>query len=142
MKICNEAVEIIMYFEGFRSSVYYCPGGYKTIGYGHKLLANEAYDNISRTKALEILYQDIENLVHIICCKIEAKLNANQFGAIISFAFNVGAGAFISSTLRKKINNYEFESVSDEFLKWIFIKGKVTQGLLLRRQQEAALFNK
>jgi lysozyme len=56
---------------------------------------------------------------------------------LVSFAYNVGTGAFISSTLLKKVNsNPNDPSIKTEFLKWNKAGGKIVNGLTIRRNQE------
>lgn len=47
--LCSDSgIELIKRFEGFSNKVYKCAAGYKTIGYGHKLLLGESYDFIDK----------------------------------------------------------------------------------------------
>jgi len=77
----------------------------------------------------------VESLVHV-------DLTDNQFGALVSFAFNVGITAFKKSTLLKKLNRGEYAAVPGELAKWKFNDGKVMQGLINRRAAEAGLWAK
>ena len=63
-----------------------------------------------------------------------------RFGALTSFAFNVGLGNLQNSTLRMKHNRGEFESAAEEFLKWNKAGGKELKGLTNRRKDERALY--
>lgn len=71
-------------------------------------------------------------------------LNANQYGALVSFVFNVGCGNFADSTLLKRLNAGEKPStvVEEELPQWRLAGGKIAPGLVERRKQEIALFNK
>lgn len=77
---------------------------------------------------------------------VKVPLNDNQFGALVSFAFNVGIRAFQGSTLLKKLNAGDYESVPRELMKWVktTINGKkvVSDGLVNRRAAEAGLWAK
>ena len=68
------------------------------------------------------------------------KLNQNQFDALVSFTYNLGAGALGSSTLLGKLNRGDFEGAADEFPKWNKAGGKVLNGLVKRRAAERSLF--
>lgn len=57
-----------------------------------------------------------------------------------SFTFNVGTGAFRSSTLLKRLNAGDYQGAASEFGKWVKAGGKVLPGLVRRRKEEAALF--
>lgn len=68
-------------------------------------------------------------------------INQNQFDALISFIYNVGTGNFSSSTLLSKVRvNPLDNSIMDEFLKWVYSKGRVLPGLQRRRLAEMKLY--
>lgn len=69
-------------------------------------------------------------------------LNDNQYGALVSWTFNVGAGGMQSSSLVKRMNNGEdVDTVAEQELpKWVHAGGKVSQGLVNRRKAELKLF--
>lgn len=71
-------------------------------------------------------------------------LNANQYGALVSWAFNVGNGNVKSSTLIKRLNAGENANtvISQELPKWNKAGGKVLAGLTRRRNAEVALAKK
>ena len=66
--------------------------------------------------------------------------------ALASFIFNVGAGAFQTSTMLKKINDDDMRGAANEFLKWDKFRNPVTKkletltGLTKRRVAEKSLF--
>lgn len=62
-----------------------------------------------------------------------------KLAAIISFCYNIGAGSYRISTLRKRINEEDWESAAIEIVKWDRAAGKVMRGLTRRRQAEANL---
>jgi lysozyme len=53
---------------------------------------------------------------------------------------DVGPAAFERSTLRQKINYGDNFAARHEFLRWIYVKGKIINGLVIRRYNEAELF--
>ena len=67
-----------------------------------------------------------------------------MYDSLVSFAYNLGAGALQSSTLLKKVNLGKFKEASEEFLKWdrAKVKGVSTKisGLTRRRESEKNLF--
>jgi GH24 family phage-related lysozyme (muramidase) len=88
----------------------------------------------------EILAKDLarfESGVQRLC---PSGLTAGRFGALVSFAFNVGLGNLQNSTLRMKHNRGEFEDAAEEFLKWNKAGGKELKGLTTRRKDERALY--
>ncbi|WP_428833115.1 glycoside hydrolase family protein [Metapseudomonas otitidis] len=54
--------------------------------------------------------------------------------------FNLGPRALQSSTLRRKVNRGEHESVHAELLKWVWAAGKKLPELVRRRQAEGACY--
>ena len=73
---------------------------------------------------------------------IHVPLTNNQFSALVSFTYNVGSGNLASSTLRQKLNRQEYDAAADEFPKWRRAAGKILKGLVLRRKEEQALFQR
>ena len=67
-------------------------------------------------------------------------LTDNQFDALCSFVFNLGSGAFQSSTLRRRLNRGDYEGAANEFPRWVFAGGRKLKGLIKRRSDERLLF--
>ncbi len=142
MRLSQTGLAFIARFEGFSSKKYICPAGIPTIGYGHVVLPSENFpkEGISKHQALEILRNDVSKAQHAVSRLIKIPLNQNQFDALVSFTFNVGAGALQRSTLRMKINNKEYQQVAEEWRKWCRAGGKPLKGLKIRREAEILLF--
>lgn len=141
MKISEDGLNIIKKYEGFRANAYYCPAGVLTIGYGHTKGVQKC-DIITHDEAEQILKEDIEWAESAINLLVKMPINQNQFDALTSFVFNLGANNFKSSTLLKKINMQDFSGAAKEFARWKFAGGKILNGLVKRRAEEAALFIK
>ena len=144
LTISKNGLSMIASFEGFEPKAYYCPAGVLTIGYGHTGTNAQGQelkegDTVNHEQAMRLLYEDVlwaEDAVN------EQRLNLtqNQFDALVSFVFNVGATAFAHSTLLKKLKSCDFEDAADEFLRWNKAGGKVLRGLTARREAERELF--
>jgi len=143
MSALEYAKILIKQFEFLSLTPYYCPAGFKTIGYGHVIKPHERLylDNeITVKEAEKLLDADITEVnlaLHKYCY---VPLNINQQAALISFIFNCGSIAFKNSTLLKKLNQKEYLEAADEFLKWVNVKGKKLKGLVKRRQIERDVF--
>lgn len=138
-------LNLIKKYEGLRLSSYLCPASVVTIGYGStrypngkKILLGEKL--ASEKEATQLLlatlspYEDAVN-------KHLPNINQCQFDALVCFAYNVGTGALIKSTLLKKAKaNNADPSILDEFLRWNKAGGKVLAGLTNRRREEANLY--
>ena len=72
---------------------------------------------------------------------IQARLADDQFDAMVSFTFNLGAGALQRSTLRRKINREEHAAVPAEFRRWVWAGGRKLKGLVMRREAEARRYD-
>ena len=133
-------IEFIKKFEGFMPTKYLCAGNHWTIGYGHKLSANDKYNEISENMAEELLQKDLFIAERGVLQYINIPLENNQFDALVSFTFNVGLAALQRSSLRQKVNYQLYEEATQEFLKWIHVGTKRINGLVLRRNAESRLF--
>ena len=139
MKTSHKGIALIKEFEGLRLKAYKCPGGVWTIGYGHTAGVQPGMV-ISEAQAEEYLMADLiasEKYLN----DLRLAINQNQFDALISFIYNVGTGNFSSSTLLRKVKaNSQDNSIMDEFLRWVYSKGRVLPGLQRRRLAEMKLY--
>lgn len=157
MKTSQAGLKFISVHEGIRLQPYKDPVGLWTIGIGHLITPPENKTGLinirgqyykwrlglSDKQVFWLLEQDVEKAEDVINTVVKAPLTQNQFDALVSFVFNVGGGAFINSTLLKKLNAKN-NTVKQEFGKWV--KGRVNgkmvalPGLVTRRKEEAKLF--
>lgn len=129
--------------EGFSPKVYQCAGGYKTIGYGHRIYRKEKFPSLmSKAEGDRLLRLDIVHLVPQVQNLIIVPLSSNQWVALLSFSFNVGVAALQRSTLRLKVNRQEHKLVLEELMKWVWAGNKCSQGLKNRRFKEGLLYEK
>ena len=145
MKISPRGLELIKDFEGFSSTSYLCVAKKVTIGFGNTFYEDgtkvKLGDQISKTDALKLL-EVIANrdFADKIFPSIKVKVTQSQFDAMVSLAYNIGAGAFLKSTLLKKVNAGDFAGAADQFLRWNKANGKEVLGLTRRREREKQLF--
>jgi lysozyme len=154
LKISDSGLQFIKRYEGLKKTVYLDVAGLKTVGYGHLLTKPELSSNsvtiggkkIFLDRALTdaevdtLLRQDIEPKAQTVRSTIKTPLTQSQFDALVSLCFNIGSGAFASSTLAKDINAGNLEKAPGDFLMWCKAGGKTVKGLLNRRQAEASIF--
>ena len=139
MKTSPKGIALIKEFEGLRLKAYLCPGGVWTIGYGHTASVKPGMV-ISEAQAEEYLKADLVRFERYLN-GLGLALNQNQFDALISFIYNVGTGNFSNSTLLRKVRaNPQDNSIVDEFLRWVYSKGRVLTGLQRRRLAEMKLY--
>ena len=139
MKISLEGLSLIKKFEGCRLKAYYCSGGVLTIGYGHTGGVKET-DVITQEEADKLLKGDILKFEQYVSDNVKVDLDQSQFDALVAWTFNLGPGNLRESTMLKKLNNGEYESVPFEMRRWNKAGGKTLDGLIRRREAESLLF--
>ena len=143
-KVTPFVIEKIKQWEGLRLTAYRDAGGVLTIGYGHTGDDVHAGLKITQEQADKLLASDLFRFERAVDEGVKVALTDNQFGALVSFTFNVGVGAFQSSTLLRKLNAGDYSAVPGELARWnkITVDGKklVLNGLSNRRAAEAGLW--
>lgn len=138
----NEAgLALIEHYEGCKLIAYKCPAGKWTIGYGSTRDVYEG-ETITQVEADERLRRDLWDAEGAVSRLVTADLTDNEFSALVSLCFNIGAGNFGNSTLLHLLNNEQMDRVPNEFLRWDHGGGKLLPGLHLRRMAEAELFQR
>jgi len=127
-------------FEGCRLSAYQDQVGVWTIGYGHTGPDVKPGINITNTQAEALLAQDVKRAESCVNNLVSVQLTQQEFDALVDFIFNLGTGAFSSSTMLRELNAGDFTGAAAQFDKWDRAGGAVIAGLLRRRQAEADLF--
>lgn len=102
-QLSEQGAEFIKRFEGLRLTAYNDGTGVMTIGYGHTGDV-KAGETITQAEADSYFREDVKWAVDTVNNAVKVKLQKNQFDALVSFAYNVGEGAFKSSTLLKDLN--------------------------------------
>ncbi len=148
-QVTPEVVQHVKRFEGCKLTAYPDPGSKNgepwTIGYGHTsdgFLKVYKGLRITQEVADGALENDLNEVAAAVERLVKVDLNDNQFGALVSFTFNVGVGAFSKSTLLKKLNAGNYDAVPGELARWNKNDGKVMAGLTNRRAAEAGLWAK
>jgi lysozyme len=141
MKLSQAGLDLIKRFEGCKLKAYQDAVGIWTIGYGHT--GPNVHDGLTITQkqADDILAQDVGRFASGVAANVRVSLTQSEFDALVSFAFNVGLGAFKTSTLLRLLNdNADRNVVASQFLRWNKAGDKVLEGLTKRRNAEKALF--
>lgn len=141
MKTSQAGIDFIKSFEGCELEPYVCSAGKKTIGVGHVMRRDEAYERITPAQADAILAKDLERFEEAVLDAVDVPLSQYEFDACISLAFNIGAHAFANSTLVRLLNhNTDKPTCAEQFLRWDKVNGKPLAGLTRRRAAERELF--
>jgi lysozyme len=135
------AAELIRRFEGLILYPYLCPAGRLTIGYGHVILPGEDLlrRGIDRAAADDLLQADIAWALAE-ARAVGVALTDYQAAALASLIYNIGAGAWRGSTIRRKVAAGDMAGAALEFARWNKGGGKVLAGLVERRAIEADVF--
>lgn len=148
----KKIIEFIANFEAFRSNPYLDVAGIPTIGYGATYYENGVKITMSdvpvtNERALHLKAFHIQVAEKAVRQFVKSTVNQNQFDALVSFTYNLGATALKNSTLLKKVNvNPNDKSIEAEFKKWVNIRNPKTgrleksNGLIRRRNEEAAIY--
>ena len=119
-----------------------------TIGYGHLVKPGEDFTNgITERQAIALLRSDIATAERAVQDNITAHMSQPQYDALVSLAYNIGASGFKNSTVVKYINNPGFHSsvysdLESAWKAWNRTQGKVSNGLINRRQNEWNLYKR
>ena len=139
-RIGQAGLALIKQYEGCRLAAYRCATGVWTIGYGHTAGVHSGM-TITQAQADAYLQQDVAKFEKYVnnpaYVPITEQLNQNQFDALVSFAFNLGAG-----NLRKLCKGRTAAQIARTMPNYNKAAGKVLAGLKRRRVAEQALFNK
>ena len=150
-EISSTGIELVKQFEGLHKlkednwvHAYKCSAGVITCGYGAtKGVGSDA--KWTREYCEERLIEDLKEHAEAITKYVTVSLTQGQYDALVSFIFNLGKGAFKSSTLLKKLNKGLYDEVPEQLMRWnkARVSGKLIplKGLTRRRAAEAALFS-
>ena len=132
LKTYNLCIEELKQREKFMPKVYRCPAGYKTIGYGHKLLKEERFKKIDTIKGLEILKEDFNKAL----VEVNNKFKDSTYKwklAHAHFAFCLGIGNTTTAIKNKTLHKYIYYRKNNRYIK--------AESLVRARQFELALIN-
>lgn len=144
-----KALQLIKASEGCKLKAYLCPAGIPTIGYGHTktvtLTDVKRGKTITQADAERLLSLDLAEFEEGVAKLVKVPISDDQFGALVSFAFNLGLGALAGSTLLERINSQaSMAEIGKAWVQWdkARVNGvlKPLRGLTIRRQAEFNLF--
>ncbi|MGX9858307.1 lysozyme [Enterobacter hormaechei subsp. steigerwaltii] len=144
MQTSEKGIALIKEFEGCSLTAYQDSVGVWTIGYGWTQPVNgkpiRAGMTIKQETAERLLKTGLVSYESDVSRLVKVGLNQDQFDALVSFTYNLGARSLSTSTLLRKLNAGDYAGAADEFLRWNKAGGKVLNGLTRRREAERALF--
>ena len=144
MAINAAALSLIKRFEGLKTTAYYCAAHVPSIGFGHTATVKASdvgVKKITEAQAEKLLQDDLKRFEADVSRLVKVPINENQFGALVSFCYNIGTGAFAGSTLLKLLNAGRTKEAADQFARWNKAGGRILAGLTARRAAERLLFD-
>lgn len=139
MKTSNQGKNLIKEAEGLRLDAYKCPAGVPTIGWGHTKGVKMG-QHITVQQAEDLLVEDIAPIERLLNA-LKINFRQEQFDALVSWIFNLGAGNFKSSTMYKLIlADARDEEITESLIRWTYSGKQQLPGLMKRRVAEANLF--
>lgn len=123
-------------WEGFKGEAYIpVPGDVPTIGFG-STEGVQMGDTISVPDALNRLEKDVRVAEDAVRSCVTVPLTQGEMDAYTSLAYNIGKTNFCGSTLVKKLNAGDYQGACAELKRWVYVDGRVVQGLVNRREAE------
>lgn len=138
MNISERGKNFIKSFEGLRLKAYKVLESekYYTIGYGHYGADVKPNMTITEGQANKYFDEDIKKYVNAVNnCRLAFTPNQNEFDALVSFCYNLGAGIMNDFTAMSS------KQVAAEMLLYVNSGGTRLEGLVNRRKKEVELFN-
>ncbi len=144
--LADKIAALITREEGERLTAYKDTGGAWTIGKGHLIQPGEGLFPYGEKRAITpaesnaLFEKDTATARNAVTSFVTVPLNENQFAALTSLVFNIGASAFQASTLRRKLNAGDVQGAADQFDVWVYDNGVKVPGLVTRRAREKKIF--
>jgi lysozyme len=144
MRTSATGLELLRSFEGFRPRAARLADGRWLIGHGHTATARQGLQISERDALLILRHHDLPPVEQMISELVLSPLSQNEFDALVSFAFNLGADAFAGSDVVSALNAGDRAKAADAMWAWRLanVSGelRVIDALARRRAAEIALF--
>lgn len=140
MNLSPQGLALVKQFEGCKLEAYQDGAGVWTIGYGHTGPDVLEGLKITQNEAGALLAADLKDAIDCVNGAVLPSITQNQFDALVDFTFNLGRGSLLSSTLLHKLNLGDSAGASRQFMLWVNVDGKRSDGLARRRQAEMDMF--
>lgn len=137
-----DGIALLKELEGLRLEAYKCQGKVWTIGYGHTAGVKKG-DTITAAQAEEIFEAEVWKFADGVRAALDGvALSAYRFAALVCLAYNIGLTDFRDSTVLKRIKAGKFAEVPRAMRMWNKADGKISPGLIKRREREIELWNR
>jgi lysozyme len=144
-EVIDIAADLCRHFEGFSAKPYICPAGYPTIGYGSCFYPDGrrvtmSDPAITMEQADGLLHADLLNFYNSVVSFCPGVVGqSRRAAALLDFTYNLGAARLKASTLRRRVNEGDWDQAKVELMRWVRGGGRILPGLVRRRQAEVNL---
>jgi lysozyme len=141
MRLSQLGIDMLKRFEGLNLQSYLCPGNVWSIGWGATQINGKKVkegDVISIECAEELLIHDIQKFENLVNEKINVDLSQNQFDSLVLHSFNTGGSDTLFDLINKEVSLGEIREWIENT--YITANGKILNGLIVRRKNEANLY--
>lgn len=132
------ATPLVVKWEGVVLRGYKDPIGVVTACIGHTKTA-QLGKTYTRAECDALFRKDLAEHARDIAPCIKRELPVEVHAAMLSFAFNVGAERFCSSTAARKLNAGDYAGACAQLSRWTYAGGRQLKGLVSRRADERRL---
>jgi lysozyme len=139
LKTSKSGINLIKEFEGCELTAYLCPAKVWTIGYGTTSGVKEG-QKITEIQAEDFLKKDLVRFESAVNRMVRVPITQGIFDALVSFTYNLGAGALATSTLLRLLNDRKYSEAGDQLLRWNKVEDEELEGLTRRRRAERKVF--
>lgn len=138
MALTESTFHVIVGFEGKRNKAYKDTRGLWTIGVGHLIKPDEQHlinAVLTDAQVEELFKSDAQWCDEAIRTSVKVPITQNQYDALASLCYNIGANGFKTSRLVKALNTGNYKLAGEYFMDWVH-----PSVLVNRRKQEKTLF--
>ena len=140
-KADRDSLRLITSFEGFSPFVYKDIVGIDTVGFGHALKPGEHFpEPMTGYEAQTLLESDVALFQAGINRLVKADLTKNRFAALLDYTFNLGVYTLQKSSVLAYVNAKRHKEVPSRLILYDRAGGRVSNGLLRRREAEGTLY--
>ena len=134
------AIELIKKFEGCRLEAYRDQGGVWTVGWGTTGAGIGPGTRWTQERADLELGVRADLAASCVDESVKVPLNMWQRSALTDFVYNLGCGAFKSSTLLRLLNEGLYTKVPFQLRRFVYVNRTLVHGLERRREAECVLW--
>jgi len=137
--VALSAVALIVPWEGKKNEVYLDPANILTSCYGHTGPELKPGMKFTDEQCLDKLAADLSKHNRQMLAFVKVPLSEGEHAAYLSFVYNAGAGRWQKSTMLRLLNEGKRKEACHQLMRWVYIKGQHSNGLMNRRRAETKL---